>query len=198
MQRYLEKRNTKDEETEREHPFIRGHWSKQPFWDRSLSKLNSVRQVELCLFCAWTHVGEAESTIMNLSHWQEIPAQTTGPVTWLLVVFLSSSNLQLTLLHVHTQMIVFISSSLGQQKPLKWSCSVKWTEVAQSCPSLFDSMDSGLPGSAVHGILQARILEWAAISFSWGSSQPRDRTQVSCIADRPFTIRATREPHRNH
>ena len=132
MQRYLEKRNTKDEETEREHPFIRGHWSKQPFWDRSLSKLNSVRQVELCLLCAWTHVGEAESTIMNLSHWQEIPAQTTGPVTRLLVVFLSSSNLQLTLLHVHTQMIVFISSSLGQQKPLKWSCSVNWSRSVVS------------------------------------------------------------------
>ena len=44
-------------------------------------------------------------------------------------------------------------------------------------------MDSSLPGSSVHGIFQARVLEWAAISFSRGSSQPRDRTQVSCIAD---------------
>ena len=54
-------------------------------------------------------------------------------------------------------------------------------------------MDGNLPGSEVHGILQARILEWAAISFSRGSSQPRDRTQVSCIADRRFTIWATRQ-----
>ena len=42
--------------------------------------------------------------------------------------------------------------------------------VAQSCPTLYDPMDSNLPGSAVHGIYQARILEWAAISFSRGSS----------------------------
>ena len=54
-------------------------------------------------------------------------------------------------------------------------------------------MDSSLRGSAVHGIFQAGILEWAAISFSRGSSQPRDRTRVSCIADRLFTVWATRE-----
>ena len=66
-------------------------------------------------------------------------------------------------------------------------------EVAQSCPSLWDPMDCSLPGSSVHGILQARILEWFAISFSRGSSQPRGRTQVSRIAGRCFTIWATRE-----
>ena len=48
------------------------------------------------------------------------------------------------------------------------------SEVAQSCLTLCDPMDGSLPGSAVHGILQARILEWAAISFSRGSSQTRD------------------------
>ena len=53
--------------------------------------------------------------------------------------------------------------------------------------------DCGLPGSSVHGILQAKILEWAAISFSRGSSWPRNQTQVSCIADRFFTNWATRE-----
>ena len=45
----------------------------------------------------------------------------------------------------------------------------------------------------VHGILQARILESVAIPFSYGSSQPRDQTQVSCIAGRFFTSRVTRE-----
>ena len=50
------------------------------------------------------------------------------------------------------------------------------SEVAQSCPTLFDPMYCSLPGSSVHGILQARIPEWIAISFSRGSSQPRDRT----------------------
>ena len=69
------------------------------------------------------------------------------------------------------------------------------SEVAQSCPTLCDHMNGSLPGSAIHGIFQARILEWAAISFSRGPSQPRDRTRVSCIADRHFTIWATRETY---
>ena len=47
--------------------------------------------------------------------------------------------------------------------------------------------------SSVHGIFQARTLEWVAISFSSGSSQPKDQTQVSCIAGRFFTIWITRE-----
>ena len=54
-------------------------------------------------------------------------------------------------------------------------------------------MDCSLPGSSVHGILQARILECVAISFFRGSSQPRNQTRVSCIAGRFFTDWATRE-----
>ena len=50
--------------------------------------------------------------------------------------------------------------------------------VTQSCPTLCDPMDCSLPGSSVHGFLQARILEWVAIPFSRGSSQPRDETWV--------------------
>ena len=57
----------------------------------------------------------------------------------------------------------------------------KETEVAQSCPTLCNPMDCSPPGFSVHGIFQARVLEWGAISFSRGSSQPRDRTLVSCI-----------------
>ena len=53
------------------------------------------------------------------------------------------------------------------------------SEVAQSCPTLCHPVDCSLQGSSVHGILQARILEWVAISFSRGSSQPRDRIQGS-------------------
>ena len=71
------------------------------------------------------------------------------------------------------------------------------SEVAQSCPTLWDPMDSSLPGSVIRGIFQSRILEWAAISVSRGSSQPRDQTWVSCIADRRFTIWATREAPRD-
>ena len=60
-------------------------------------------------------------------------------------------------------------------------------KVAQSCLTLCNPMDH-----TVHGILQA-IMEWIAFSFSMGSSQPRNETQVSCIAGRFFTSCATRE-----
>ena len=61
---------------------------------------------------------------------------------------------------------------------------MKESEVAQSCPTLCDPMDCSLPGSSVHGIFQAIVLEWIAISFPRGSSRPRDRTRVSGIVDR--------------
>ena len=64
--------------------------------------------------------------------------------------------------------------------------------VAQLCPTL-QPMDCSLTGSSVHGILQARILEWVAFPFSRGSSQPRDQMQVSCTAGRFLTIWATTE-----
>ena len=54
--------------------------------------------------------------------------------------------------------------------------------LAQSCPTLCNPMDFSPPGSSVHGILQARILEWVAISSSRGSSPPRDQTCVSYIS----------------
>ena len=65
--------------------------------------------------------------------------------------------------------------------------------IAQSCLTLCDPMDCSPPGSSLHGILQTRILEWVAISFSRGLSQPRNQTWVSCIAGRFFTDWATRE-----
>ena len=65
-------------------------------------------------------------------------------------------------------------------------------EVTQSCPTLCDPVDCSPPGFSVHGILQARILEWVAISFSRGSSQPRDQTRVSHIGGRCFNLWATR------
>ena len=73
-------------------------------------------------------------------------------------------------------------------------------EVTRSCLTLRDPIDCSLPGSSVHGILQARILEWVAISFSRGSSWPRNRSQVSCITGRFFTNWLTRvqgKPYRS-
>ena len=66
-----------------------------------------------------------------------------------------------------------------------FSCQVE----SHSC----DSLDCSLPGSSVHGILQTRIREWVAISFSRGSSPHRNQTQVSCTAGSFFTNWATRE-----
>ena len=64
-------------------------------------------------------------------------------------------------------------------------------EVTQSCPPLCDPMGCSLPRSSIHGIFQTRVLEWVAISFSRGSSRPRDQTQVSRIVGRCFTVWAT-------
>ena len=70
-----------------------------------------------------------------------------------------------------------------------WGCVC----YSLSCARLCDFMDCTLPGSSVHGILQARILKGVAIPFFKGSSWPRDQTRVPWVADRFFTIWATRE-----
>ena len=65
--------------------------------------------------------------------------------------------------------------------------------VTQLCLTLCDPVDCSLPGFSPHGLLKARILGWVAMPSSRGSSQPRDRTPVTRIAGRFFTIWATRE-----
>ena len=90
----------------------------------------------------------------------------------------------------------------GSNLHLMSTCIGRWVlyhlrylgnKVAQSCLTLHDSRDCSLPGSCVHGLFQTRILEWVAMPFSRGSSQPGDRTQVSHMAGGFFTSRATRE-----
>ena len=66
-------------------------------------------------------------------------------------------------------------------------------DCAQSCLTLWDPTDWSPPGSSVHGVLQARILEWVTMPSSRGSSWPRGRTWVSCTGGRFFTTWATRE-----
>ena len=72
-------------------------------------------------------------------------------------------------------------------------CVCVWERESLSGPTLCNPVDCSLPGSSVHGILQARVPEWFAISFSRGSFWPRDWTPVSCIAGGVFTIWATRD-----
>ena len=85
--------------------------------------------------------------------------------------------------------LLLIASFLGYD--------MDWTGgglVSKSCLTLCDSMDCSPPGFSVHRIPQARILEWVAISFSRGSSWPRDWTCFSCIAGRFFTAEPPRNP----
>ena len=121
----------------------------------------------------------------------------------------SSLNIPEALLSFHYKTISFPSLSLFLcliqvvmirlpcylLQALNSLCSgrVKWSEVAQWCLTLCYPMDCSLPGFSIHGIFQARVLEWVAITFSRGSPWPRDWTQVSCIAGRCFTLWATRE-----
>ena len=63
-------------------------------------------------------------------------------------------------------------------------------------PVLFDPVECSLPGSSIHGIFQAGVLEWGATLFSRGSSQPRDRTRISNIPGRRFNLWASREAQR--
>ena len=74
------------------------------------------------------------------------------------------------------------------QKASMEGTSVQFSSVAQSCLTLCDPVDWSPPGSSVHGVLQARILEWVAISFSRGSSRCRNRTHVSRTAGRHFNL----------
>ena len=77
---------------------------------------------------------------------------------------------------------------LLQGQPLRTSCKMNTisplleSEVAQSCPTLRDPMDCSLPGSSVHGIFLARVLEWIAMPSSKRSFQSKDRTHVFCIS----------------
>ena len=72
------------------------------------------------------------------------------------------------------------------------------SEISWSFPTLCDPIDCSLSGSSIHGIFQARTLDWVAISFSKRSSQPRDRTLVSRIVGRHFTVWATKNTQKNY
>ena len=86
-------------------------------------------------------------------------------------------------------------SGLPLPSPLYIFSSVQFRSVAQLCPTLCDPMDCRLPGSSVHGIFQARILEWGAISFFRGSARPKDRTVSPELAGSFFTTETPGKPN---
>ena len=89
--------------------------------------------------------------------------------------------------------VLFCTMLCKLQQYLYFKPRMCGTKLLQLCANLCNPMDCSPPGSSAHGFLQARTLEWVTIPFSRGSSQPRDQTQVSCIAGRFFTVGVTRE-----
>ena len=77
--------------------------------------------------------------------------------------------------------VLTTSYFLLRTNPVRWVSGLMCQILSHSVVSVCNPMDCSLPGSSVHGILQARILEWVAISYSKGSSRPRDWTCVSCV-----------------
>ena len=93
-------------------------------------------------------------------------------------------------------MICLLISKVISDLPLKFCVQMPCRTCCCCClgPTLCDPMDCILPGSSVHRILQARILQWVAISFSWGSSRCRDWTNISCITGGFFTTEPPGNP----
>ena len=93
----------------------------------------------------------------------------------------------------YTSLSIQMTVLLFRRIPPQYCCL-----LTKSCLTLCDLMDCSLPGSSVHGISQARILEWVVISFSRGSAQPRDRTSFSCIGRQILYYWATWEAPVGH
>ena len=127
----------------------------------------------------------------------QVPPQTYWIRICILLITRMICILKFKILHdspsfpyLHQQLKLFGDDTIKCWYPRKVKVKAL---VSQSCQTLCDSMDCDPPGSSVHGILWARILELVAVPFSWGSSWPRDQTHVSHIAGRWFTLWATRE-----
>ena len=133
------------------------------------------------------NLSELWEMVMDREAWHAVIHGVAKSRTWLSDWTELNQLIQITIksLSLVTQMV-----QCNHKCPLKWK--VKECEVIQLCLTLCDPMDCSLSGSSVYGILQARILEWVVITFSRGSSQPRDRTWVSRIAGRHFTLMASK------
>ena len=129
------------------------------------------------LLCPWGFPSKKTGVGYRFLLQENFPTQGWNPSLLLLLHWQADS---LSLCHLGSQVLKILFT-----RKLK-IYDYLWSEVAQSCPTLCDPMDCSLPGFSVHGIFQARVLEWVVIAFSRGSSQPRDRTWVSRIVDRCF------------
>ena len=125
------------------------------------------------------------------TNWQ-IPSRTTLKGLMTPSVFLDSCSRGLWTWGGRVEGLGGRQAGAGRLAALNHTCLVCMLNRF-SCVRLCDPIDCSPPASSVHGILQARILEWVAIPFSRGSSWSRDQTWVSCIAGRILTMWAARE-----
>ena len=143
--------------------------------------------------CIWiqsnvSHSGQIVKPFIFFSSISSFPIPLTSSLSKLglcdLMVFLPLVSFKL----FHPSLQDKLSKNIALITP--WAMCAK---SFQSCLTLSDLMDCSPAGSSVYGSLQVRILEWVAMPFSRGSSQPKDWTQVSHIAGRFFTVWAIRE-----
>ena len=142
---------------------------------------------DVCTYLQMFHQNSSDGThILSLTHTHTLKGVQAYCLCWFIKYSTWVNSIwEITALFA-TFLLMWIFSKHKVQKYMK--CQVLAT---QSWPTLCNPVDCSPPGSSVFGILQARIPEWVAIPFSRGCSQPRNRTQVSRISGRLFTIWAT-------
>ena len=139
---------------------------------------------------------------MQFIHIKQDSFSTESPSIMIMCIFkqkeyfVSRSTLTFILQRQQTLFCLFNSfiSLIWTFNPEAWLCVCVCAKSLQLCVTLCNLMDCSPPGSPVHGISQGRILEWVAIFFSRGSSQPRDWTLIFCTAGRFFSTEATWNP----
>ena len=145
----------------------------------------------------WFCIAATSQVWFCFTEWRPLYGEQCWPLdgTWLLWWWWAERNwgarmlvLVASLWKSHISLTHFISQNMPWEPIWVQRVNVK---VAQLCPTLWDPMKCSQAVSSVRGILQARILEWVAIPFSRGSSQPQDQTRVSCFVGRLLTIWAT-------
>ena len=135
--------------------------------------------------------------LFSLTSWAKLRSQSSSPIPQFLATYLEPSFLEQPPIIITSRVWAAACLKIPVKALLKLKSPffIPWSEVlvAQSCLTLCNPRDYSLPGSSVLGIFQARILEWIAISFSKTPSQRTDRTWVSRIVGRFFTVWPTRE-----